>query len=50
MAGTVIKKKFDVKQMALGAVALAVVIMLPKIGDTVSSALGTVRNKISGRV
>ena len=42
MAGTVIKKKFDVKQIALGAIALSVVIMLPKIGDAVSSALGTV--------
>ena len=44
-----IRTKFDVKQMAYGAIAFAIVMVIPKVGDAVSSAIGKVRAKIAGR-
>lgn len=43
-----ILRKINVKQMALGAIALSAVLVMPKIGDTVSKAYATVRAKIGG--
>lgn len=47
MALTPVKKKM-VKDMAIGAVALAVVLMMPTIGAKISDAIASVRGKIGG--
>lgn len=49
MAGVVVKR-MNPKQMAMGAIALVVVMMIPKVGDLISNAIGTVRTKIGGGV
>ncbi len=41
-------RRLNVKQIALGAVALATVMMIPKVGDVVSGSIGKVRSKLSG--
>ena len=41
-------KKKMIKDMALGAVALSVVLMIPKIGEKLSDLIASVRTKIGG--
>lgn len=45
-----ILRKCNFKQMALGAIALTGLMVIPKIGDAISNAVATVRNKVAGRV
>ena len=41
-------KKTMVKNMAIGAVAMGLVICVPKIGEKISDILASVRSKIGG--
>jgi len=47
MALTPAKKKMA-KDMAIGAVVMAVVLMMPTIGTKISDAIASVRGKIGG--
>lgn len=44
-----IKKKISVRDMALGAGALAVLMVVPAIGDALTKVMTSIRNKITGR-
>lgn len=43
------KKKISVRDMALGAGAMTVLMIVPAIGDAISKVVASIRNKISGR-
>jgi hypothetical protein len=43
------KKKISVRDMALGAGAMTVLMIVPAVGDAISKVVASIRNKISGR-
>ena len=44
-----IKKKISVRDMALGAGALTVLMIIPAIGDALTKVMTSIRSKITGR-
>lgn len=43
------KIRLDAKSVAIGAVALIAVMIVPKVGDVVANGIGFLRDKIAGR-